>query len=102
MTDDGARELVSHTEDFGGRYVEVVVWEVPVSERYPDGLKYSMQYGTVGGETIIRYDNFPDHPDATHHHKHTRGSVKDVDFEGLGPLLETFKDEVNAHGDTWD
>jgi hypothetical protein len=42
----------------------------PYLRPLPEGLKYSMQYGTTDGETIIRYDNSPDHPNAAHHHKH--------------------------------
>ena len=90
MAGDGPRKLVSLKEDFGERFVEVAVWEVTVSDRYPDGIKYSMQYGTKSGETIVRYDNFPDHPDATNHHKHTAdGEVVDVEFEGGTPAATT-------------
>lgn len=61
-----------------------------------------MQYGSVAGETIIRYDNFPDHPDVTDHHVHRQdGTVESVTFDGLGPLLERFTSEVNAHGHDW-
>ncbi len=61
-----------------------------------------MQYGTVDGETIVRYDNFPDHPGAALHHKHTPdGRVENVDFPGLEALYERFKAEVRKHGETW-
>jgi hypothetical protein len=100
--DDEVEKVIDVTRDFGSRFVEVVAWRVPESDRYPEGIKYSMQYGNVAGETILRYDNFPDHPGAAHHHKHTGdGTVEDVAFEGLRPLFERFKDEVNDHGDTW-
>lgn len=99
---DDAVELLSQTVDFGSRYAEVTAWEVPKSERYPEGIKYSMQYGNAAGETILRYDNFPDHPGVAHHHKHTvNGDVEAVEFEGLRPLYERFKREVNEYGDTW-
>jgi hypothetical protein len=56
----------------------------------------------VAGETIVRYDNFPDHPDASHHHKHrSDGSVEDVAFDGLQTLFERFKTEVTEHGHDW-
>ena len=102
MGGDDASKVLDVTKDFGDRYAEVLAWWVPESERYPEGLKYSMQYGNVAGETIVRCDNFPDHPDAAHHHKHTAdGSVTDVPFEGLRALFERFKNEVESYGDEW-
>ena len=51
-----------------------------------------MQYGHIDGGTIIRYDNFPDHPGASRHHKHTEDrSVESVEFPGLLPLYQQFK-----------
>lgn len=62
-----------------------------------------MHYGNVAGETIVRYDNFPDHPSTSRHHKHTAESeVEAVDFESLHDLYERFKHEVRNHGDEWD
>lgn len=94
--------LIEVTKDFGETFAEVRAWAVPSSERYPEGVKYSMQYGTLEGDTIIRYDNFPDHPGVSHHHKHTKdGSVEDVTFQGLVELYDRFKAEVRAHGESW-
>ena len=79
----------------------------PRSERYPDGVKYSMQYGhsdAPEGEdgTIIRYDNFPDHPGAPLHHKHTEdGEIERVDYDGVLDLYHDFKEEVRNHGEPW-
>lgn len=100
--DGDAVKLLSVTREFGSRYAEVTAWSVPESDRYPEGPKYAMQYGNAAGETIVRYDNFPDHPDATDHHKHTPdGDVEPVEFEGLRPLFERFKHEVKERGDGW-
>lgn len=100
--EDDAELLVDVTRDFGDHYAEVRAYRVPVSDRYPSGVKYSMQYGNVAGETLLRYDNFPDHPGASHHHVHrSDDSVEDVDFEGLEPLFERFKNEVIEHGHDW-
>ena len=61
-----------------------------------------MQYGNAAGETIVRYDNFPDHPGASNHHNHRAdGSVEDADFDGLRALFEWFKTEVKEHGHDW-
>lgn len=100
--DDDSEQVIKVMEDFGDRYVEVTAYRVPVSDRYPEGVKYSMQYGNAAGETIIRYDNFPDHPDVADHHKHCEdGTVEPVDFDGLQPLYKRFKIEVNDHGHDW-
>ncbi|QRV14232.1 hypothetical protein JMJ58_14950 [Haloterrigena salifodinae] len=99
--DEPATLLFRERENFGDRYAEVRAWDVPDSDRYPDGVKYSLQYGTLDGETIIRYDNFPDHPGSAHHHKHTRDGVENVDFDGVHPLYKQFKNEVNEYGHDW-
>lgn len=101
--DDSAVKVLDVTKDFGDRFAVVVAWQVPESDRYPEGIKYSMQYGNVAGETIVRYDNFPDHPGASRHHRHQAdGEVAAVDFESLRDLYERFKHEVRNHGDEWD
>lgn len=98
-----AVKVLDVTKDFGDRYAEVTAWRVPESGRYPEGIKHSMQYGNVAGETIVRYDNFPDHPSASHPHKHTpEGSVEDVEFDSLGALHDRFRQEVRTHGDEWE
>lgn len=100
--DDAATLRIRERVNFDGRYVEVEAWDVPGSDRYPDGVKYSLQYGELGGETVFRYDNFPDHPDAPDHHKHTAdGRVVGVVFDGIAPLYRRFKSEVNEHGHDW-
>lgn len=100
--DDSATLLIRERENFDERYAEVEAWDVPESDRYPDGVKYSFQYGAFDGDTIVRYDNFPDHPDASHHHKHgADGTIESVDFEGLLALYRRFKAEVNEHGHDW-
>jgi hypothetical protein len=100
--DDPATLLLRERENFDGRYAEVEAWVVPGSDRYPDGVKYSFQYGEFDGETVFRYDNFPDHPGAAHHHKHTRdGRVVTIEFEGVLALYQRFKSEVIQHGHDW-
>jgi hypothetical protein len=100
--DDDAQQVIDVARDFGNRYAEIRAYRVPESNRYPDGIKYAMQYGNAAGETIVRYDNFPDHPGAAHHHKHRAdGTVKDIEFEGLRSLFERFKNEVIDHGHNW-
>lgn len=100
---DGASRVLHERRQFNGTFAEVSAWSVPSSDRYPEGVKYSMQYGDVEtGETIIRYDNFPDHKGAPRHHKHTEsGEVDGVEFPGLLELYQRFKQEVREHGEEW-
>lgn len=96
--DDTATRLIDMRQNFGDTYAEVRAWKVPPSDRYPEGVRYSMQYGTIDGGLIFRYDNFPDHPDAAKHHKHIGDErAEDIDFPGLHDLFQQFKSEVNDH-----
>jgi hypothetical protein len=102
MGDEEATLLIRERENFDQRYAEVEAWSVPESDRYPEGVKYSFQYGEFDGDTVVRYDNFPDHPDAPNHHRHDEdGAVEGIDFDGLAPLYERFRSEVNDHGHDW-
>ena len=108
MAEDDVTKVVDNRERFpaAGTYVQESVTLVPASDRYPDGVKYSFQYGRddddADDNTIIRYDNFPDHPDAPRHHKHTEsGEIEPVEFEGYRALRDRFKAEVNEHGTHW-
>ncbi|MDQ2074428.1 DUF6516 family protein [Haloarcula sp. H-GB4] len=89
------------TRDFGDRSVEITAYQVHISDCYPEGIKYSMQYGNAAGETIILYNNLPNHPDAAHHHKHRADStVVDVKFDCHQPLFQPFKSEGVDQGHT--
>jgi len=82
--------------------VRVRVLSVPESEKFPDGIKYRLHYGTVDGETIVRYDN-------SHgvHERHTQDGVDEAyEFPGYESVLNQFlvetPDSVNGasfHGD---
>ena len=108
--DDTATQVLDVRERFpaNATYVQASAYLVPSSERYPDGVKYSLQYGHTDAPddedgTIIRYDNFPDHPGAPQHHKHTEhGEVAPVEFNGLRDLYHEFKQEVRDYGEPWD
>ncbi|GAA0219020.1 toxin-antitoxin system TumE family protein [Halobaculum roseum] len=108
--DDEATQVLDVRERFpeNATYVQISAYHVPRSDRYPDGVKYSMQYGHTNapdGEdgTIIRYDNFPDHPGAPVHHKHTEdGEIESIAFDGLRELYREFKHEVRENDEPWD
>jgi len=107
--DDGATLVIDRREEFTDTYAHARAWIVPASDRYPDGVKYSFQYGAKNESTtetdnedgtIIRYDNFPDHPNAPIHHKHLPdGTVDPVEFTGVRPLFEQFRTEVTKDYD---
>ena len=79
----------------GSRY-EMVAWQVPVSEDFPQGLKYSFQYMDADGDTLLRYDNAPYHLDVGRHHRHPpEGDITKLEFTGLSDLIEDFQNEVN-------
>lgn len=85
----------SGTFDDGSRY-EMVATSVPESESYPEGVKYRFQYMDTDGATLLRFDNFPDHPDADRHHCHTADGVHDdVEFTGLREHARAFYDAMD-------
>lgn len=112
MAEDGADDaelVLRDRENFGETHAEVKGYTVPALERYPDGVKYSMNYWrdepdeeTDDEGTIVRYDNFPDHPGAPLHHKHVGADIEPVDFPGLWLLYQRFKREVIENGEHWD
>jgi len=79
----------------GSRY-EMVAWQVPVTEDFPQGLKYSFQYMDADGDTLLRYDNSPYHLDVGRHHRHPPdGEITKLKFTGLSDLIDDFQNEVN-------
>jgi hypothetical protein len=85
----------SDTFEDGSRY-EMIATEVPESDEYPEGIKYRFQYMSDDGRTLLRFDNFPDHPGIDRRHYHTpEGVVDDIDFTGLGDHVRKFYAEVD-------
>ncbi|MFB6308699.1 MAG: DUF6516 family protein [Haloarculaceae archaeon] len=79
----------------GSRY-EMIAWQVPASDEYPHGLKYSFQYMDADGDTLLRFDNSPYHLDVGRHHRHTPGGdIEELEFTSLSDLIERFQNEVN-------
>ncbi|EMA56897.1 toxin-antitoxin system TumE family protein [Halorubrum kocurii] len=78
----------------GSRY-EMIAWQVPESEEFPQGLKYSFQYINPDGDTLLRYDNSPYHRDIGRHHRHAPdGEITQLEFTGLAELIDDFQNEV--------
>lgn len=89
--DDDVRVVEDTDRRFAdGTVLRVRVLAVPESEKFPDGVKYRLHYGTDDGVTLIRYDN-------SHgvHERHTpEGLDDDYEFPGYDAVQERFWDEV--------
>lgn len=86
----------SDTFEDGTRY-EMIATAVPKSDDYPEGVKYRFQYMAEDGRTLLRFDNFPDHPGVDRHHYHTPDGVyDDIEYTGLQDHVQSFYDEVDA------
>jgi hypothetical protein len=81
--------LLEDTRLEGDHVYNVVAWRVPKSEVYPEGVKYRFHYGTIDGQTILRYDN-------SHgvHERHTPAGVSIVDFPDLWQHYRRFRMEI--------
>ncbi len=92
-----ATKILEEDDEFpsGDRW-RILAWDVPTSEEFPEGLKYSFQYLGPGDEQILRYDNANDAHGVGRHHRHYRGEVKGIEFEGLRPHIEKFLNEVET------
>ena len=92
-----ARNVFEDDDEYptGDRW-EALAWEVPKSEAYPTGLKYSFQYLGPADEEILRYDNANDAHGVGRHHRHCRGTVDGIEFEGLRSHIEQFLSEVET------
>lgn len=73
-----------------GTVVRVTILAVPDSEKFEDGVKYRLHYGTEAGETIVRYDN-------SHgvHERHTADGLDEAyEFPGYEAMQNRFWHEV--------
>lgn len=89
--DDEVSVETNYRRIVGDRVIRAKVLRVPESEKFPTGVKYRLHFGTVEGETIVRYDN-------SHgvHERHEGDAVERIDYPGIRALVERFEDEVRA------
>lgn len=83
---------ITDWQDVEDGYVVDVTIRQTGSETYPSGWKYSLHFGEIGGETIVRYDNA--HEDTKGHERHTRTGTESIEFPGMLTLYDRFKREV--------
>lgn len=75
--------------------VESVYVRRTADSTYPSGWRYSLHYGTLDGDTILRYDNA--HERVKGHERHTGDGPDDVhriEFPGMDALLSRFYREI--------
>lgn len=75
---------------------EAIAWEVPESEAFPEGVKYSFQYLGPDDRAVLRYDNANDAYGVGRHHRHYQGEVDGIEFDGLRSHLRKFLTEVKT------
>lgn len=94
--EDDVKVVRDRRRDFGDEIVRIRVLRVPESGKFPEGIKYAFHYGRKGeDDPLLRYDN--------HHgiHERHRGSeVEEIDFPGVGELLQRFVRELPDHVST--
>jgi hypothetical protein len=56
-------------------------------------VDYSLHLGTLGGDTILRYDNA--HERSKGHERHAGDGVERIEFPGMLALYARFKREVD-------
>jgi len=71
------------------RIVRRKAMSVPKSSKHPEGITYRFHYGTLDGDTLLRYDN-------SHgvHEKHAGENVEEIDYPGIAELHRRFSREV--------
>ncbi|MFC6615122.1 DUF6516 family protein [Halopenitus salinus] len=86
-----ARTIRDFTNTFEGHVERQTIIETD-DPAYPSGYKYSLHFGTLDGETILRYDN--SHEDTKGHERHTSEDVMEIEFPGMLELVERFEEEI--------
>lgn len=77
--------------DADGDLVELVLWQVPRSAAYPDGIRYRLAFLLAGTKRpAVLYDNH--HPKG--HHRHHGGAQVTYTFSTIDQLLADFLEDV--------
>lgn len=76
-----------------GDHVLSVTIRKTENDEYPSGWDYSLHFGEIGGDTLLRYDNA--HERTKGHERHTRDDTEVIEFPGMLALYDRFKREVD-------
>lgn len=91
----GYTPVEDYTNYFPGDFVESVTIRTTDDSKYPSGWDYSLHFGTVIGDLIVRYDNA--HERTKGHERHTPARTEEIEFPGMFELLARFEREVNSY-----
>jgi len=72
-----------------GDIMEIKIWEVPKSEDFPEGVKYSLAY-IKEGRRVLGYDN----ERGKSHHKHYFDGEEKIEFDDWENLVRKFLEDV--------
>jgi hypothetical protein len=72
-----------------GIVVELTVWHVTRSARYPEGFKYSF-FAVRNGVVLVGYDNHS----PKGHHRHVGGKEEAYEFAGIEKLRADFSRDL--------
>ena len=75
-----------------GVIVEAKIWRVLVSDKYPDGLRYSLFGIHPDGRVLVGYDNH--YPKG--HHRHLGDAQESYAFTDLEKLRDDFKADLES------
>jgi len=91
MGGEEVEQLLHLSRREGEHVVEIDIKMVPRSDKFPEGVKYSLHLGTLNGDLLLRYDN-------AHggHHVHRGDEIEEIEFEGVELLLEDFFQVVDS------
>lgn len=83
-------KLIAHEKlvQEDGSIVEIKIWRVPKSLKYPEGYKYSL-YLVKEGMVLVGYDNH--HPKGPHRHYGQR--QEPYQFTGVEDLVKNFNED---------
>lgn len=71
-----------------GSLIEMKIWEVPRSQKNPQGVRYSL-FWIKNGETIVGYDNH--YPKG--HHRHYGNKQEPYEFVTIEKLIGDFLED---------
>lgn len=86
--------------DEDGNIMELAIWQVPATERYPNGVRYRLAFILRGDRSpVVLYDNH--HPKG--HHRHVEGVEEPYRFTNVDRLISDFVLQVRRTigNETW-